>query len=71
MRTLPKRTIRSDLSAARDRYHWGTFESLADEPLDEPPRVLARQREQHGFSEDQFDVLKIGETRRLLKAAPR
>jgi N-acyl-phosphatidylethanolamine-hydrolysing phospholipase D len=64
--------IRSDLRAARAiGMHWGTFESLADEPLDEPPRVLARQREQHGFSEDQFDVLKIGETRRLLNAAPR
>ena len=64
--------IRSDLRAARAiGMHWGTFESLADEPLDEPPRVLARQREQHGLSEDQFDVLKIGETRRLLKAAPR
>jgi len=64
--------IRSDLRAARAiGIHWGTFESLADEPLDEPPRVLARQREQHGLSEDQFDVLKIGETRRLVKAAPR
>jgi len=64
--------IRADLRAARAiGIHWGTFESLADEPLDEPPRVLARQREQDGLSEDQFDVLKIGETRRLLKAAPR
>ena len=64
--------IRADLRAARAiGMHWGTFESLADEPLDEPPRVLARQREQQGLSADQFDVLKIGETRRLLKAAPR
>ena len=64
--------VRADLRAQRAiGIHWGTFESLADEPLDEPPRVLARQREQHGLSEDQFDVLKIGETRRLFKAAPR
>ena len=37
--------IRADLKAARAiGMHWGTFESLADEPLDEPPAVLARQR---------------------------
>ena len=37
--------IRADLKAARAiGMHWGTFESLADEPLDEPPVVLARQR---------------------------
>ncbi len=64
--------IRSDLRAARAiGMHWGTFESLADEPLDEPPIVLARQREQRGLAQEEFDVLKIGETRPLLKATPR
>jgi L-ascorbate metabolism protein UlaG (beta-lactamase superfamily) len=61
--------IRADLKAARAiGMHWGTFESLADEPLDEPPVVLARQRQERGLAQDQFDVLKIGETRRIEKA---
>ena len=64
--------IRADLKAERAiGMHWGTFESLADEPLDEPPRVLARQRDERGLTQDQFDVLKIGETRRLQRAAAR
>ena len=64
--------VRADLRAERAiGMHWGTFESLADEPLDEPPVVLARQREVRGLRPDQFDVLKIGETRRLEKAASR
>ena len=61
--------IRADLKAARAiGMHWGTFESLADEPPDEPPAVLARQREARGLARVEFDVLKIGETRRLEKA---
>jgi N-acyl-phosphatidylethanolamine-hydrolysing phospholipase D len=51
--------------------HWGTFEGLADEPIDEPPRMLARQREERGLSQAEFDVLKIGEMRRLGKTAKR
>jgi len=63
--------VRADLRAARALgMHWGTFEGLTDEPLDEPPRLLARQRAAHGLTPAQFDVLKIGETRRLQKAAP-
>ena len=62
--------IRADLKAARAiGMHWGTFESLSDEPLDEPPAVLARQRLERGLTPIQFDVLKIGETRRLERAA--
>jgi L-ascorbate metabolism protein UlaG (beta-lactamase superfamily) len=62
--------IRADLRAARAiGMHWGTFEGLTDEPLDEPPLVLARQREERGLSQVEFDVLKIGEMRRLEKAA--
>ena len=42
--------VREDLRAERAiGMHWGTFESLADEPLDEPPVVLARQREERGL----------------------
>jgi N-acyl-phosphatidylethanolamine-hydrolysing phospholipase D len=62
--------VREDLRAERAiGMHWGTFESLADEPLDEPPVELARQRRARGLTPAQFDVLKIGETRRLERAA--
>ena len=58
--------VREDLRATRAiGIHWGTFESLADEPLDEPPALLARQREAAGLAPEQFDVVKIGETRML------
>jgi N-acyl-phosphatidylethanolamine-hydrolysing phospholipase D len=63
--------IRADLNAARAiGMHWGTFESLSDEPLDEPPRVLARERQERGLARAAFDVMKIGETRRLEAAGP-
>jgi L-ascorbate metabolism protein UlaG (beta-lactamase superfamily) len=58
--------VREDLRTARAiGIHWGTFESLADEPLDEPPALLAKQREARGLAREQFDVMKIGEVRRL------
>jgi L-ascorbate metabolism protein UlaG (beta-lactamase superfamily) len=58
--------VRSDLRARRGiGMHWGTFEHLTDEPLDEPPRELARQRTAAGFGADEFDVMKIGETRTI------
>jgi N-acyl-phosphatidylethanolamine-hydrolysing phospholipase D len=58
--------VRADLRAARAiGIHWGTFEGMTDEPLDEPPVLLARERAARGLSQDEFDVVKIGETRRL------
>jgi len=58
--------VRADLRAARAiALHWGTFESMSDEPPDEPPALLARQREAAGLTAEQFDVVKIGETRML------
>ena len=58
--------IRADLRADRAiGMHWGTFEGLTDEPLDEPPLLLARQRQTQGLRQEQFDVMKIGETRRI------
>jgi len=58
--------VRADLKADRAiAIHWGTFESMSDEPLDEPPALLARQREAAGLAPEQFDVVKIGETRML------
>ena len=44
--------------------HWGTFE-LSDEPLDEPPRALARARTKAGVREDDFFPLALGRTRKL------
>ncbi len=41
--------------------HWGTFR-LADDPLDEPPRKLAEELEKHGMDEQEFRVLRPGET---------
>jgi N-acyl-phosphatidylethanolamine-hydrolysing phospholipase D len=59
--------VRSDLRARRAiGMHWGTFENLTDEPLDEPPAVLAAKRAAAGLADDEFDVMKIGETRAIV-----
>jgi N-acyl-phosphatidylethanolamine-hydrolysing phospholipase D len=59
--------LRADLRARRAiGMHWGTFENLTDEPLDEPPAVLAQRRAAAGLAPDQFDVMKIGETRGIV-----
>ena len=42
--------------------HWGTFEGLTDEPLDEPPRKLDEAREEAGLGKDRFRILRHGET---------
>jgi N-acyl-phosphatidylethanolamine-hydrolysing phospholipase D len=41
--------------------HWGTF-ILTDEPLDEPPKRLHRARREKRFLEEDFLILKHGET---------
>lgn len=62
--------VRTDLRAqAAIGMHWGTFENLTDEPLDEPPQWLARERERLGMPREAFDVMKVGETRPLRRAA--
>jgi N-acyl-phosphatidylethanolamine-hydrolysing phospholipase D len=54
-----------DLGARRSLgVHWGTF-NLTDEALDQPPRDLAAARQAAGLGEDDFFVLRIGETRWL------
>jgi len=59
--------VRADLRAARAvGMHWGTFEKLSDEPLDEPPRELERLRAAAGLAPGMFDVMKVGETRSIL-----
>ena len=42
--------------------HWGTFERLTDEPIDEPAQRLATARAEAGLSETQFFVLKHGQS---------
>ena len=57
--------IHQDLGAKRSLgVHWGTFE-LTDEPLDEPPRMLVRERAAKGLADHEFFVVAIGETRLL------
>jgi N-acyl-phosphatidylethanolamine-hydrolysing phospholipase D len=54
-----------DLGARRSiGIHWGTF-NLTDEALDQPPRELAQARQAQGIGEQDFFVLRIGETRKL------
>lgn len=43
--------------------HWGTFDGLSDEPLDQPPRELAKARAEAGLTEEQFILMAVGETR--------
>ena len=52
----------------RARYsvgmHWGTFR-LTDEPLDEPPVMLAQSLAQAGVPDTEFFLMEHGETRYL------
>lgn len=41
--------------------HWGAFK-LTEEPLDEPPKLLAAEAHAAGLSSEEFSVMKIGET---------
>ncbi len=57
--------IHKDLGAKRSvGVHWGTF-SLTDESLDQPPKDLALARQAQGLRDDEFFLMKIGETRPL------
>ena len=56
--------IHLDLGAKRSLgVHWGTF-ALTDEPLDEPPRVLVKERSARGLADHEFFTIAIGETHR-------
>lgn len=70
----PEEAVRaySDLAAAHPRHappvalavHWGAF-SLADEPMDEPPRRATAAWASMGLDPDQLWILSLGETRRV------
>ncbi len=54
--------VHQDIRASKSvGIHWGTF-MLTDEPLDEPPERLARAAEKAGLDQDEFIVLKHGQT---------
>lgn len=55
--------IHQEVGAKRSiGMHWGAFR-LTQEPMSEPPRLLAREVEAAGLGADEFTTLKIGETR--------
>lgn len=63
--------IHQDLGARQSiGVHWGTFEDLCDEPLDQAPRDLARAVAEAGLPPETFGVMRRGETRRLTAASP-
>jgi L-ascorbate metabolism protein UlaG (beta-lactamase superfamily) len=44
--------------------HWGTFEGLTDESLDQPPQDLARELATYPAPQPDFFVLRHGQTKR-------
>lgn len=43
--------------------HWGTFDGLSDESLDQPPMALEHALQQAGVPAENFRLLRVGETR--------
>ncbi|MDH5541742.1 MAG: MBL fold metallo-hydrolase [Nitrospinota bacterium] len=61
----PEESVKAhiDLNAKRSvAMHWGTF-VLTNEPLDEPPLKLKEEREKAGLSEEEFFILRHGDSR--------
>ena len=55
--------VHRDVRARRSLgIHWGTFHGITDESLDQPPADLADARRAMGISEQEFFVLRHGET---------
>ena len=56
--------VHKDVNARQSLgIHWGTFDNLTDENLNEPPARLAEARGKAGLAEEEFFVLQHGETR--------
>ena len=56
-------TVHREVGAKKSiGIHWGTFK-LTQEPLGEPPVLLASEATAAGLPADEFTVMKIGETR--------
>lgn len=58
--------VHKDLGARSSvGMHWGTFDGLTDDPLDEAPKRLAQARARERIPPEQFFVMRHGETRVL------
>jgi N-acyl-phosphatidylethanolamine-hydrolysing phospholipase D len=58
--------VHQDVNARQSvAIHWGTFANLTDESLYEPPLRLAQERKKAGLTDDDFFILRHGETRVL------
>jgi N-acyl-phosphatidylethanolamine-hydrolysing phospholipase D len=63
--------IHRDLHARQSvGVHWGTFEGLTDEYLDEPPRALKAALDAQRIPADEFFLMQHGETRHLVLRGP-
>jgi L-ascorbate metabolism protein UlaG (beta-lactamase superfamily) len=51
--------------------HWGTFENLTDESLDQPPKDLSMALNSRGLNDQDFYILYHGETRKYKKVDPK
>ncbi len=55
--------VHRDIRARRSLgIHWGTFNGISDEPLDQPPRDLALALKKAGISEEEIFVVRHGES---------
>ncbi|NLW81914.1 MAG: hypothetical protein GXY42_09625 [Desulfovibrionales bacterium] len=55
--------VHRDIRARRSLViHWGTFNGISDEPLDQPPRDLALALKKAGISEEEIFVVRHGES---------
>ncbi|GAM24970.1 hypothetical protein SAMD00019534_081450 [Acytostelium subglobosum LB1] len=55
--------VHKDIKSIRSvGMHWGTF-ILTDEPIMEPPKLLREEATKANLTEDEFTVMKIGETK--------
>lgn len=68
--TSPAQAVQAMLDLKAEIFipiHWGTFD-LADDLLDEPPRLLRSEIEKRNLNRDRFWLLKHGESRWLKRA---
>jgi len=66
----PKQAIKAYIDLKANTFipiHWGTFD-LADDLLDEPPRLLKKGIRNYGLDSEKFWLMKHGETRTIQSA---
>lgn len=70
MHMSPDQAVQAFLDLQAKKFipiHWGVFQ-MADEPLDEPPKVLQSEIARRELDAQDFLILKHGETRVIRKA---